>query len=51
MSAEMILEILHKEYFRLLHEEQYPKTPEISQKLDDLEAAIKKHKEEHGITN
>ena len=42
-KMSIILETLKKEYFRLLKKEKYPKTPDITKKLDDLEQAIKNH--------
>jgi hypothetical protein len=40
---DIILETLKKEYFRLLRKENYPKTPDLTKKLDELEQAIKEH--------
>ncbi len=38
--SETILELLKKEYFRLLRDEKIGKTPDITKKLDEIEKEI-----------
>lgn len=38
--SETILELLKKEYFRLLRDEQIGRTPDITTKLDEIEKEI-----------
>lgn len=45
-ADDEILSALKERWFKLAKEEKYPKTKEITKKLDDLEKSIDNRKEE-----
>lgn len=45
-EKDTILRALKNDYFRKLRKENWPKTPELSKEIDDLDRAIRKRKQE-----
>jgi len=45
-EKDTILRALKNDYFRKLQKENWPKTPELSKEIDELDRAIKKRKQE-----
>ena len=45
-EKDTILRALKNDYFRKLRKENWPKTPELSKEIDDLDYAIRKRKQE-----
>lgn len=45
-EKDTILKALKNDYFRKLRKENWPKTPELSKEIDDLDRAIRKRKQE-----
>ena len=45
-EKDTILRALKNDYFRKLRKENWPKTPELSKEIDDLDRAIRTRKQE-----
>lgn len=45
-EKDTVLRALKNDYFRKLRKENWPKTPELSKEIDDLDRAIRKRKQE-----
>lgn len=45
-EKDTILRALKSDYFRKLRKENWPKTPELSKEIDELDLAIRKRKQE-----
>lgn len=45
-EKDTIMRALKNDYFRKLRKENWPKTPELSKEIDDLDRAIRNRKQE-----